>query len=351
MLKNLNILMKYFFLYPIAYLFLIISCSKEKDITEKKNKSIAVSVENVQTSNTNNTISISGNVDGSKTVKVGFLVAGRINSIPFEEGRAVKNGQVVASLDPVSYQIADNVAQIQLNQANDELQRLKIMHDRNSLSDADYKKVNFVQQQAVQQTKLNRHNLSETRIYAPFNGVVIRKLAEKGEIVGVGTPVMVISDINTVYVNAYIPDSELRYVKIGQQSEVYVSSIDRTVSGTVTEVSSAADPATRTFTVKIKVPNPNWLIRPGMIAEVKIVYPSSKRGIYLPSDAILKNDNGQYYVYIVDKQKLKAYKRVISIGEISQNKIEVVSGLNIGETIVSKGQNKLSEGSSVSIKN
>lgn len=330
---------------------LLFSCNKKEEKTVQTQSPIAVTVLPVQESLSNSVTSISGNVDGSKTVKIGFLTSGRITSIPAVEGSFVRSGQAVATINPINYDVANDVADIQMNQVNDEYRRLKIMHDRGSISDADFQKVVTARQQASQNVRLNKNNVKETRIYAPFSGVVIKKLAEKGEIIAQGMPVMVISDISSVNINAYIPESELKNIRIGQDAEVNVSALDQTIFGKITEVGGVADPASRTFTVKIRIPNPNFKIRPGMIADVKINSANQKSGLFVPSNALIKGENNQNFVYVADKNSGKAFRRNVSIGEISDNRIEIVSGLKVGENIVVAGQNNLVNGSVISIKN
>ncbi|MHA3047675.1 efflux RND transporter periplasmic adaptor subunit [Riemerella anatipestifer] len=169
---------------------MLTSCNNNADNkNEKKQNAVAVSLLTTEKHLTNSTLSVSGNIEGNKTVKVGFLVAGRISSSPFEEGNFVKRGQVVTTIDPVNYEIGREASTIQLNQANDEYRRIKIMHERGSVSEADFQKVTAARNLAEQQVRSHRENVSETKIYAPFSGIVIKKLSEKGEIIGQGMPV------------------------------------------------------------------------------------------------------------------------------------------------------------------
>ncbi|WP_332367629.1 efflux RND transporter periplasmic adaptor subunit [Spirosoma telluris] len=140
-----------------------------------------------------------------------------MNFIAADEGQTIRKGQLLASLDPTNYGIAKELADVQVGQVSDEYNRLKLMHDRNSLSDADFAKVNFSLQQAKVQQKLQTKNLSDTKLYAPISGVMLKKMAEVGEITGVGTPLFVVSDISKVNVNAYIPESELHTVRLGNR--------------------------------------------------------------------------------------------------------------------------------------
>ncbi|MBS1639411.1 MAG: efflux RND transporter periplasmic adaptor subunit [Bacteroidetes bacterium] len=313
------------------------------------NKPIPVLTEQILSVPSNGEISISGNIEGNKTVRLGFMVAGKINNITAREGQAVKQGQLLASLDPESYQIAKELVDIQVNQTQEEYNRLKIIHDRKSLSDGDFSKINYGLQTATTQQKLHRKNLADTRLYSPISGVLLKKMAEVGEITGVGTPLFVVSDIGTVKVNAYIPETELHNIKIGQVANVTVSSLNEVFQGKVIEVGSAADVTTRAFTVKIQLQNPHYLIRPGMIAEVKLASSLRKDILALPAEAVLHDSDNQSYVYVVDNQQNKAFKRKVSLGQIVNNKIEITSGITANEIVVTGGQQKLTDGSSITL--
>ncbi len=150
------------------------------------------------------------------------------------EGQNVGQGQLIAPLDPSNYSIAKEITDVQVNQASDEYTRLKLMHDRNSLSESDFKKIDFTLQGAKAQQKLLGKNLADTHLYSPISGILLRKLAERGEIVSTGTPVLVVSDINRVKVNAYIPENQLSQIRIGQEAQVLVGALGKTFTGKVT---------------------------------------------------------------------------------------------------------------------
>jgi len=295
-------------------------------------------------------ISLSGNIEGFKTVRLGFMVAGRINFIAVNEGQRVSLGQLLSSLDPASYVIAKELADIQVNQVQDEYNRLKMMHDNNSLSESDFAKITFGLQQAKAQQKLHSRNLEETKLYSPFEGVLLKKLCEVGEITGIGMPLFVVSDVRKIKVNAYIPENELHYVNIGQSASVTVSSLDKEFEGSITEVGSAADPASRAFSIRIEIDNPESLIRPGMIAEVKIRSGENMKALVIPAEALMHDLNDQSYVYVVDNLPGKAFRRNVSPGKLLNDKIEITSGLVENEIVVIGGQQNLVNGSKVIIK-
>ena len=120
---------------------LLAGCSGKK--SNHVNVEDAIPVHTVKTSKVKSKkeISLSGNIEGSKTVRLGFLVAGKIDFIAANEGQLVAKGELLSSLDPTNYGIAKELADIQVNQVQDEYDRLKLMHDNKSLSERDRKSV------------------------------------------------------------------------------------------------------------------------------------------------------------------------------------------------------------------
>jgi membrane fusion protein, multidrug efflux system len=325
------------------------ACQTRKSQPESSVIAIPVITSPVTRVVTGDEISLSGNIEGLKTVRLGFMVAGKIDFIAFNEGEKVSKGQMISSLDPVSYSIAKEMADIQVNQVQDEYNRLKEMYDNKSLSESDFSKITYGLQQAKAQQKLHAKNLSDTRLYSPIDGVMLKKLVEVGEITGVGIPLFVISDIRKIKVSAFIPETELHKIKIGQMAEVSVSSSGDTYKGRITEVGSAADGASRAFSVKIEVENPKMLLRPGMIAEVKIIPEDTNNVLAIPVEAIQHDFNNQSFVFVADTSMNKAFRRNVVAGKLINEKIEIISGLGEKEIIVTGGQQKLVDGSLVSI--
>jgi RND family efflux transporter MFP subunit len=339
---------QYFYLFLLV-IFCFQGCKSKKSDHETSELSTAVITEKTARTVVKDVISLSGNIEGYKTIKIGFIVAGRINYMAIDEGQFVSKGQLVASLDPSSYSIAKELADIQVKQVEDEYERLKLMFDNKSLSESDFVKITTGLQQAKAQQKLHEKNLAETKLYSPINGVLLKKLAEVGEITGVGMPVLIVSEVKKVKINAFVPESELNKIKIGQRASVKVNPLDTIYEGRIIEVGSAADPSSRSFPVKVELENPGLLMRPGMIAEVSTESDLKLEILTIPADAILHDYNNQSYVFVVDTAKNLAFRRNVSPGKIYNDRIEIASGLNDGEVIVTGGQHKLIDGSLINI--
>ena len=333
----------------LSVLFIFGGCQTRKAPREVTESAIPVVTGIVKKMSVGDEISLSGNIEGYKTVRLGFLVAGKIDYIAVNEGEKISRGQMISSLDPAGYIIAKEMADIQVNQVQDEYNRLKIMHDSSSLSESDFSKITFGLRQALAQQKLHTKNLADTRLFSPIEGVLLKKLAEVGEITGAGLPLFVVSDLRKIKVSAFIPASELNKIRLGQKAEIKVSSSGNIFEGRITEVGSVADAASRAFSLKIEIDNPKMLIRPGMIAEVRITPEKQNEVLAVPAGSILHDYNNQSFVFAVDTVKGCAVRRDVTPGKLMDNYIEIESGLSEGEIIVTGGQQKLVDGSPVVI--
>lgn len=339
-----------YLIFFVALNFTFFSCNSPQNSSKQTVEAIAINTEEVSLNETERVIQLSGNIEGNKTVKLGFMLSGKIKSFPWKEGEFISSGQLVASLDTELYQLALDGASTQVEQLEAENKRLKYMHDRQSISDADYDKIVYGLRLAKTQQKKAQIDIKNTQLQAPFSGIILKKLNEEGEIVAQGYPVVAISDISKVNVLTYVPDRDLKFLKIGQKAKVRIAALDQEVEGIVKEVGGLSEPTTRTFTVKIQVENSSKLIRPGMIAEISIHTTEKRKAVTVSAQAILNDVDGSKYVYVFESSKDKAYKRKVIVGSFMETNVEILEGLGEGEQVVIAGQHRLADGESVQLK-
>lgn len=313
-------------------------------------ETVPVQVSQVKPLIIKNIIHLSGNIEGSKTVKTGFMVSGRIHRIYYKEGEKINKGALIAELDPINYQIAKDIADAALRQVQDEYNRIEKMYQQGSVTDADYAKIKNGLAQAQANNDLHAQNLKESKLYAPTQGVLLKKLFEEGEIISTGMPVLVVSDIVQCYAHAFVPEEELKDIHIGQKAKIQVDAIDKNFEGTIAEIGALADGMARSFPVKIKFQNPKLSVRPGMIASIDIATGKEKQALCIPVEAISHNSDHESFVFVVDTAIKKAFKRNVVLGSLADKNIEIAHGLSAGELIVVGGQQKLFNASSISYK-
>jgi RND family efflux transporter MFP subunit len=311
---------------------------------------VPVEVRPVKSSLQNRQVSASGSVEADQMVDIGFMISGKVSQVAVEEGQQVKAGQLIASLVPTDYQIGLDIVNANVAKAQDEYDRLKIMFDRGSLPAGDFSKIRTTLQEVKARQELAAKNLRDTRLVSPITGTIARRGTDPGEMVGQGMPLFTIVSTGQVKVKVAVPESEIGLIKTGQPAQVFIPSLDSTFQGSVGLIGIVADPASRTYTVKINVPNAAGLLRPGMIAEATLSSSKQVNTLTLPGEAIVRNEDQVTSVFVADAQRKQAFNRRVTVGKVLNNEVEITSGLKENELVVVGGQNNLRDGTAVDIK-
>lgn len=337
------------FCIPIFLLLTLTSCDSEKGKSSQTDP-VVVRAFQVDSSRVSKSLSLSGNVEAKQTLRLGFMVAGKVKQVTKRQGEKIKKGNLLAALDATEYHIGLQAAEAKLMEVQDQYDRIKLMHDRNSTSDANFVKAKAGLNQAKAQAQLRDKNVKDTRLYAPISGVLLKKEVSEGEIVDKGMPLFGLADIDQVHINTSVPEAEISQIKLAQDAEVKIPALDTTFMGKVIEVGLAAEAKTRTYTAKIEIDNPQHRILPGMIASINIATQNNTSTLSLPGRAILNGIDNNAYVYVLDKEKGRAFKRDVSLGKMHRDEIEITAGLKLGDWIIIDGQQKLSDGAKVTTK-
>jgi RND family efflux transporter MFP subunit len=347
-------------------------------------------------------VSASGVVEANVTAQDAFQIAGRVARVFVEEGQAVAKGQVLAELDATDYRNAYDAAQAQADAAQavshkaqegprtqeleqaridyeqwlDQYNRMKFLYEHKSLPANDFKKIEAGYQAALQRYDMARQGtrvedkqaasgqfhaaaaqmreaqkrLGDTKLRAPISGFIGMKRIDVGDTVGAGIPVISVLDLNPVKVRLAIPESEIGKVHQGSRATVSIPSLDgRKFEGKVETVGVAADPASRTYAVKVSVPNPDRLLRAGLVSQAKVLSSAMVNVLTVPGNAILRDPQGVTQVYVYAPAAKRVYARRVEVGEIFGNEVEIRSGLAANDQVVIVGQQNVREGSPATI--
>ena len=193
--------------------------------------------------------------------------------------------------------------------------------------------------------------MSDTRLLAPIGGTIARRALNPGETVAAGMPVFTILNLAAAKVKVGVPESDIALVRQGQKATVTVPALaDRTFDGVVDLVGSAAEPTSRTFTVKILVANGQRLLKAGMIAEARIASDRVVDVTTVPTEAIVRDPQGATLVYVYFPQQKRVYARRVQVGRVYDREVAIESGVGRDDQIVIAGQNRVREGSLVEAK-
>ena len=329
-----------------TFIFLLNSCADKKE-TKQEEIAAKVSVKEITTTSENETLNYSGTIEADNTVSIGFAVAGRISNVVVNEGQRVQKGLLLASIDATTYQNAFYIAKASAEQDNDNYKRLNGLYQKGSLPERDFIAVKVAVAQANANKSMAAKNLSDTKLYAPFTGIITTKSAEVGATAAPSIPAFTIMKTDKVYAKASITESEIAKLKIGKAATVSIASLDKTFNGKVDILNPSADELTRTFNVKVRLNNSDNQLLPGMISTIKIETGNVVDVISIPSVAIVRNADNILFVYVAENGK--AIKKRVTVGDFKNNDIIITSGLKIGDKVLIEGQKNVKEGQAISL--
>ena len=268
--------------------------------------------------------------------------AGRITKINVEIGDRVRKGQVLAEIDKAQLQ----QAQLQLHNAEVELERLRTLYNAGGLSKSDLDAIEL--QYNVAKTQVN--NLIEnTTLLSPIDGVITARNYDAGDMYAMSAPIFTVEQIKPVKLLVAVSESDYSKVKKGDRVTITAEAFpDLTFDGKIDRIYPTIDPATRTFNVEVVVSNNYSTLRPGMFARVKINF-GENDSVVIPDVAVVKQQgSGERFVYVLNEDGTVTYQK-IELGRRMGTEYEVLSGLVDGATVVTGGQIRLKDGIKVTV--
>ena len=337
--------MKKFFWLLLAVL-LVSSCGQKKEQQTKaptRVKTLMVSPGLVDKAQT-----YVGIVEEREATAVSFTGMGVVKRMLVNEGQTVSRGQLIAEMDDTQARNLLVGAEASMAQANDALERFKMLHDNGSLPEMQWVEIQSKVAQAKSQLEVAKKNLADCRLTAPVGGIIGKKLVGTGETALPSQAVVNILDISTVKIKVSVPEAEIGGITANTPTSIKVEAIDGSYQGGRIEKGVEADALTHTYDIRINVVNSGRKLLPGMVASVRFVSEGSQAigSKMIPVTAVQKNADGSLFVWTVD-QKKSAHRTPVAIGQTEGNYVLVSDGLNMGNRIVTEGYQKLSEGTKV----
>ena len=266
-----------------------------------------------------------GIVEEREATAVSFTGMGVVKRMLVNEGQPVSKGQLIAEMDDTQARNLLSGAEAQMTQANDVLERYKMLHDNGSLSKVA---------QAKSQLQVARKTLADCRLIAPVSGIIGKKMIGAGETAMPSQAVVSILDISTVKVKVAVPEAEVGGINASTPTNIKVEAINESYHGGQIEKGVQADALTHTYDIRINVANGDRKLLPGMVANVRFVSDGSQAigSKMIPVTAVQKKADGSLFVWTVGKDST-AHRSTVTIGQTQGNYVSVIDGLNIGDRI------------------
>jgi len=316
-------------------------------------KGTLVAYEAIKTSSFQDYAQVQATVRASESAMATPEIPGRITMMKFEEGDAIRKGQLVAVLDVenVTTQRAELETAAEL--AKTVYERQKRLWDQNIGSEIQYLQAKNNYDRIQQQFKSIDVQTDKKNVYAPLSGTVDRVMMRQGENALPGAPILSILGTNKLDVVADASEDLLTKVKRGQKVNVRVPALELEFEAPVSRIGKTVDPANRTFEVEVNVPR-RYLnqLKANLLAEVEILDFSAEDIIVVSQDQIQREIDGRRFVFVAVEAPEKgsiAKKVYVETGGSYDNKAVIESGLRVGDRIITQGSRGLTDGQKVSL--
>lgn len=310
----------------------------------------------------------SGTAKTDKIIKLSFRNSGIINLFNIKLGQKVTKGQLLAKLDNVNARLAYeqsvtqlNSAQSQMNTSKLSLNRVRSLYEKGSTSLSDfeaaknaYKTAKESFQSAKRGVAIQQEQIKFGYLYAPENGVIAAISAEIDENVNPGQTIATLNAGTDMEISLGLPESVINGVKEGMKVQVTFSSLSgKNYTAKVTEVAPAVDTNTATYPVRVVLNNPSDEIKSGMAANVSFDFGNRKldhKVLVVPANAVGEDSNGRF-VFLIEGSgdQLQVKKQKVTIGNLTTEGFEIVSGLSAGQKVATAGLQTLLDGQEVKI--
>jgi membrane fusion protein (multidrug efflux system) len=300
-----------------------------------------------------------GSLRAVKGADLSLEVSGVVDSLSFNSGDDVKEGAVLLKLrsDDDQAKLESLQATADLNQItyDRDLKQFKIQAVSQANLDTDVANLKNAKAQAAQQQAI----LDKKTLRAPFAGHLGIRAVDLGQFLSAGTAIVTLQALDPIFLDFFVPQQAVAQIRIGQKVAVKIDAYkDQTFAGEITAVNPRVDASSRNVQIRATLNNADRKLIPGMYATVDIATGAPQNYVTLPQTAITYNPYGDT-VYIVDskgadaagKPTLIARQTFVTTGSTRGDQVAVLKGVNDGDMIVTAGQIKLHNGSSVVIDN
>ena len=286
-----------------------------------------------------------GNARANEQVTLSAPVTERIVRLNFDDGAFVRAGQVVAVLRQAEQTAALTEADARAREAQQQLRRVAELKDRGFATRSSYDTQVADAAAARAQAQQIQAQIGDRIIRAPFGGWVSLRTISVGAIASQGTEIATISDVSTIKLDFTVPETMLAAIREGMPIDALTSAYpNRPFHGVIRTIDPVIDPNTRAVMVRALLPNPDRLLRPGMLLNVAIE--SSRRtSLSVPELAVVGEGDAQY-VFIVGPGA-RVHRVPVHTGAHLNGRVEIVSGLRAGQPVVTEGIIKVTDGMQV----
>lgn len=276
-----------------------------------------------------------GTATANESITVTARVQGMVRALSFEDGALVDKGDEIAAIDAGEQDARLNVELANYDEQRKELERITGLYGSQNVSQARLDQQTSAVKKAEANVAAARARVADYRITAPFSGVLGTRRVSVGALVSPGTVMTTLDDISTIKLDFAVPETFLASLKAGLEIEATSAAYEgQLFKGQVVAVDSRVDPVTRSVGIRAAIPNPNKLLRPGMLMVVDLIK-DRRESLVIPEHALVP-DGTSNFVFTVGADST-AERIAITIGRRQLGAVEVIEGLSEGDVVVVEG--------------
>ena len=324
---------------------LLASCGKDKAATradDEDSKPVPVTTQVVQPSAWNDTLQAIGTAKARESVTLTSKVSEVVQAVHFESGDEVRAGAPLITLRGDSQQAALVAAQATYVEADRLYKRQSELANQQLIARSLLDTQRAVRDAALARVQQMRSDIGDRNVRAPFAGVLGIRQVSPGALITPTTVIATLDDIARMYVDFPVPEAQLAHLANGQalsaRSTAYPG---RTFEGVVSTIDARIDAATRSVMVRGDFPNPDRLLRPGMLLEVQLSRPA-RQALVVPEIALVQVGRDTFAFRVKPDSSVEQVS--VEVGARRSGSAEVTAGLNTGDRIVVDGTGKLRAG-------
>jgi RND family efflux transporter MFP subunit len=311
---------------------------------------IPVSTKEIKPESFRHYIEVTGKLEAEEDAFISPEMNGQIEIIHVKEGDMVRQGQLLVSLNTSLTESSIREVKTGLELASKLYDKQKDLWDQQIGSELQYLEAKNAKEQAEARLATLEAQLDMARIKAPFSGVVETIMMKEGELAIPGMQLVQMISLGNLKLYGNISERYLTSIKKGDQVIVIFPDVEGlTLKAPIHRIGNIIDNASRTFRIEVKIDNHKETLKPNMYSIIRINDFSSDNAYLVPSITIKQDIKGSY-VYVTDKEEMKARKRYIKTGLSYEDQTMILDGISEGEDVIVKGFAQVSDGVDIDLR-
>jgi len=299
-------------------------------------------------------LQVQGDVATKQNIVLYPQFSGQLQALHVSVGDQVKKGALLATLDDNGMAQQLNQLMVQEALAKTTFERQEKLWNQNIGSELQYLQAKTQYEAQRSLTQQVSQQLEKSKIVAPFDGTIDAVLAEAGTVVSAGmSPVFRLVNLSNMYLKADVAEGYLNDVVAGKKVLVNFPVLGLEVPSTIRSVGRYINPDNRTFSIEVDLPNNKAQIKPNLTAQININDYTNDQALLVPQSVISENAAGEQYVYTTlydqDRNQSLAKKRIVVTGKTEGDFVEILQGIQPGDTVIAEGARSVKDGQPISI--